>query len=214
MNIWKVSCYIIFVVVFVSCIGSNNKNEIYRPILSEKNTHDLIFCDSVMEFLKIEYSFGSKREKVFVYNYKSKQRIIVWELSGLKNISLDSISFTRNLKRCCRLKINPHSRVELGTPSTVIFKTPCFFESNRLDVVFYMDTDNILKTKKDSVLTIQGVFNDIFINPNEQGSKLKISYVEESFLTEVRFIKKQERFFLVIMDVMKESERLENIFKS
>ena len=198
----------------MSCNFSNSAGEpalIYRPILDADDYYHFLFKEDLKSELNLEYSFGCTVEKLFAYTYNKKQRIIIWELNGLNNLSLDSINLLESTGFSVIDPSSGYSKVELGSPHVDLLKTSHSFKSDKIFISYSLKGNNLEEIKTENQFIIQGNFSYLHILSKDGNDKININYKGQKRITELRLIKRNRKFYLILSDLMNGNSELKDI---
>ena len=198
----------------MSCNFSNSAGEpalIYRPILDADDYYHFLFKEDLKSELNLEYSFGCTVEKLFAYTYNKKQRIIIWELNGLNNLSSDSENLPESTVSSVINPSSSYSKVELGSPLVDLLKTSHLFKSDEISISYALNGDTFKKIETKNQFIIQGNFSYLHIHSKDGSDKININYKKQKGITELRLIKRNGKLYLILSDLINASKELQDI---
>lgn len=207
--IWIIAIF--FIIIITNFIISSVKTKEFRYyIIKNQDTKFLyLFEDSIQNDFTFKYAYGNSNEQIFIYDYIKKYHLIIWNISGFKNVVPLDMEIVSN-DDFARINFNPQTYTEWGKPQIKLLSKVEHLKANKITI--HVDEDyKLINYKKDTSFLFLNLESKGFaISDSLIDYKLKIAFEEKSNYN-VAFTNQNSSFQVIILKGIHENIIDENM---
>ena len=201
---------ITFLVINFMILNTKYDDNLYDIIFFNTPDYKYVLIKDSIDFRK-DYSVGNERDTFLIYTINGKQRLMIYSLTGLKDVDISKASFFRS-DSFELIQLNPKQYFEYG-PESISYETKidsCIWIDS-IKVVLHQNTivDTLIRDSNNYTFKLK--MSGLGITDSKFDYKFIIRPTQSHFDSELVFLKRNKRFYIIFSYSIKNEEDLIDI---
>lgn len=195
----KYSLLVLIILIIVGIARDINKvnDFLFNSIKNEDSKYLHLFKNDIRRNLELKSANGNPYEDIFIYSYKQKYNLVVWNISGYNNINPENIALASN-SEFEREGFTSEFKLEFGTPKVEISSSLEKKNTDTLTIQLNDDYEILNYKRQKDLLFLNFKSKGILLSQGTYDLKAKIFFEEQNNFQTV-FLNNKSQFLIITL---------------
>lgn len=198
-NYLKYSLLVLIILIIVGIARDISKvnDFLFNSIKNEDSKYLHLFKNDIRRNLELKSANRNPYEDIFIYSYKQKYNLVVWNISGYNNINPENIALASN-SEFEREGFTSEFKLEFGTPKVEISSSLEKKKTDTLTIQLNDDYEILNYKRQKDLLFLNFKSKGILLSQGTYDLKAKIFFEEQNNFQTV-FLNDKSQFLIITL---------------